>query len=128
MREGNQLQPQKLIWVGASKRDLLNLPRDVIRKLGQGLGLVQLGGTPLNAKVLHGFGGASVLELREHDPAGTYRAVYTVRFQDAVYVLHVFQKKARKGIATDQQDVDLIKARLKEAEAHHTRLGASQED
>jgi phage-related protein len=54
--------------------------------------------------------------------------VYTVRFQDAVYVLHVFQKKARKGIATDQQDVDLIKARLKEAEAHHARLGASQED
>lgn len=128
MQESDPLQPRKLIWVGASKRDLLDLPRGVIRKLGQGLGLVQLGGTPLNAKVLHGFGGASVIELREHDPAGTYRAVYTVRFQDAVYVLHVFQKKARKGIATDQQDVELIRARLKEAEAHHARTAKSQED
>lgn len=121
VEEGNEPKPKKLYWVGSSKRDLLNLPRDVFRKLGQGLGLVQLGGMPSDAKALQGFGGASVLELREHDRAGTYRAVYTVRFADTVYVLHVFQKKSKKGIATDQKDVELIRARLKEAEAHYGR-------
>ncbi len=114
-------QPKVLRWVGSSKRDLLALPRGVYRQFGQGLGLVQLGGTPIQAKVLQGFGGASVLELREDDRAGTYRAVYTVRFAEAVYVLHVFAKKSKKGIATDQQDIELIKARLKAAEADYTR-------
>lgn len=119
-------QPRELYWVGASKRDLQALPHDAARKLSQGLGLVQLGGTPLQAKVLQGFGGASVLELREHDRAGTYRAVYTVRFDDVVYVLHVFQKKAKKGIATSQQDVKLIRARLKQAEAHYAAYSAGR--
>lgn len=112
-------QPRKLCWVGSSKRDLLALPHDVVRKLGQGLGLVQLGGT-LQAKVLQGFGGA------EHDRAETYRAAYTVRFADMVYVLHVFHKKARKGIATFQQDVELIRASLKQAEAHYAAYGAKE--
>ena len=118
-------QPKVLRWVGSSKRDLLALPRDVYRQFGQGLGLVQLGGLPLQAKALQGFGGANVMELREDDRAGTYRAVYTVRFAGAIYVLHVFTKKSKKGIATDQQDIDLIKLRLKDAEAHYARHGKS---
>ncbi len=109
------------------KKDLSELPKDIVRKFGQGLRLVQLGGMPLNAKVLQGFGGASVLELRIHDQVGTYRAVDTVRFSDALYVLHVFQKKARKGIATDQHDIELIKSRLKDAQTHYAKRGTSQE-
>jgi phage-related protein len=128
MKMSDEPQPRKVRWVGSSKRDLLDLPRDVVRKLGQGLGLVQPGRTPLGAKALKGFGGASVLELREHDRTGTYRAVYTVRFADVIYVLHVFNKKSKRGIATDQQDIELIKARLKEAEAHYAIYGATEED
>jgi phage-related protein len=70
-------------------------------------------------KALRGFGGRSVLEVVEDDDGNTYRAVYTVRFAGVIYVLHAFQKKSRKGIATPKQDIDLIKARLKLAEAHY---------
>jgi phage-related protein len=68
---------------------------------------------------LKGFGGRSVLEIAVSDHAGTYRAVYTVRFGDAIYVLHVFQKKSKSGIATPQKDIDLIRSRLAEAERNH---------
>ena len=68
---------------------------------------------PPNAKPLRGFGGASVLEVVEDHDGSTYRAVYTVKFQGIVYVLHVFQKKSKRGIATPKHDIDLIKARLK---------------
>ena len=69
------------------------------------------------AKVLKGFGGAGVLELVEDDEGGTYRAVYTVRFAQAVFVLHCFQKKSKRGIATPKEDMEIIRARLKVAEA-----------
>jgi phage-related protein len=69
------------------------------------------------AKVLKGFGGAGVLEVVEDDEGGTYRAVYTVRFEEAVFVLHCFQKKSKRGIATPKQDMEIIRARLKVAEA-----------
>lgn len=78
-----------------------------------------MGETPPIAKALRGFGGAGVLELVEDDSAGTYRAVYTVRFATAVYVLHVFQKKSKRGRATPQRDLELIRQRLKEAQALH---------
>jgi len=74
---------------------------------------------PPTAKPLKGFGGTGVLELIEDDAAGTYRAVYTVRYLTAIYVLHVFQKKSKRGRQTPQQDIDLIKARLKRAEEIH---------
>jgi phage-related protein len=69
------------------------------------------------AKVLHGFGSAGVLEVVEDDAGGTYRAVYTVKFKEAVFVLHCFQKKSRRGIATPKGDIDIIRSRLKVAEA-----------
>jgi phage-related protein len=84
---------------------------------------VQIGLTPPIAKVLKGFGGAGVLELIEDDAGGTYRAVDTVSYSTAVYVLHVFQKKSKRGTQTSQRDIDLIRERLKRArEIHEMKL------
>jgi phage-related protein len=105
-----------VIWIGSSLRDLRALPPDVRRDIGQALYTAQRGETDPAAKPLKGFGGTRVMEIVEDDRSGTYRAVYTVRFADAVYVLHVFQKKSRRGIATPKQDIDLIHRRLTEAE------------
>jgi phage-related protein len=91
----------------------------VRRSFGVSLFAVQIGETPPIAKPLRGFGGAGVLELVERDVAGTYRAIYTVRFASAIYVLHVFQKKSKRGRETPQVEVDLIRERLKRAEALH---------
>ncbi len=111
--------PKPLKWIGASKEDLLQFP-DVVRKaMGHALHLAQINLKPPNAKPLRGFGGGSVLEVAEDHNRGTYRAVYTVKFQGTVYVLHVFQKKSKKGIETPRSDIDLIKARLKAAAADH---------
>ena len=87
--------------------------------MGYALYEVQIGDEPLAAKALKGFGGRSVLELVDDFEGGTFRTVYTVRFADVVYVLHAFQKKAKKGIATPRQDIELVRARLREAELHH---------
>ncbi|MDF3809712.1 MULTISPECIES: type II toxin-antitoxin system RelE/ParE family toxin [Rhodopseudomonas] len=99
------------------------MPLRVRRNFGTALFAAQLGVTPPTAKILKGFGGGGVVELIEDDRSGTYRAVYTVRFHTAVYVLHVFQKKSKHGIATAQADIELIKARLKIAEALHKERG-----
>ena len=95
------------------------LPKEVRRSFGVALFAVQIGETPPVAKPLRGFGGAGVLELVEDDAGGTYRAVYTVRYATAVYVLHVFQKKSKRGRETPQRDIDLIKDRLKRADELH---------
>jgi phage-related protein len=110
-----------------AKRDWDELPRSIQKHMGFALGQAQQGLTPAIAKVLQGFGGATVLELKDDDEAGTYRAVYTVRFEDAIYVLHAFQKKSTKGIATNKADIELIKARLKWAEREHARRQKEQE-
>src|SRR4029079_13272010 len=101
--------------VGASRRDMRTMPKEVRRSFGVALYAVQTGETPPIAKVLKGFGSAGVLELIEDDAAGTYRAVYTVRFATAIYVLHVFQKKSKQGTETPQRDMNVIKERLKRA-------------
>ena len=93
------------------------LPTDVRRLFGFALSLAQVGDQHDAAKVLKGFGSAGVLEIVEDDAGGTYRAVYTVRFEEAVFVLHCFQKKSKRGIATPKKDMDIIRARLKVAEA-----------
>ena len=104
-------------WIGSSHKDLMALPADVRRFFGFALSLAQAGDKHEATKVLKGFGGAGVLEVLEDDIGGTYRAVYTVRFAEAVFVLHCFQKKSRRGIATPKADMDIIHARLKIAEA-----------
>ena len=92
------------------------LPEEVIDTFGYALYLAQAGKKHEQAKPLHGFGSAGVLEIVEDWRGNAYRAVYTVRFAAAVFVLHVFQKKAKSGIATPKQDMELIRGRLKVAE------------
>ena len=87
--------------------------------MGYALYQAQLGLKSASARPLTGFGGASVLEIVDDFQTDTYRAVYTVRFADVVYVLHAFQKKSKKGIATPKADLDLIKRRLRAAEKDH---------
>jgi phage-related protein len=106
-----------LAWIASSYKDLMVFPPDVRRRFGYALSLAQMGDQDDAAKVLKGFGGAGVLEVVEYDAGGTYRAVYTVKFAEAVFVLHCFQKKSKSGIATPKADMDIIRARLKVAEA-----------
>jgi phage-related protein len=113
---------RSLEWIGSSCKDLMALPADVRRMFGFALSLAQLGDRHDAAKVLKGFGGAGVLEVVEDDAGGTYRAVYTVKFPEAVFVLHCFQKKSKRGIATPKEDMDIIIARLRVAEAYVKEL------
>ena len=114
-----RFEQKPCIFIGSSLKDLRRFPAKVKNRIGFALNEVQEGGEPLAAKSLRGFGGRAVLELIDDFDSDTYRAVYTVRFAGVVYVLHAFQKKARKGIATPQQDMELIKSRLRDAELHH---------
>lgn len=110
-------QEKPLIWIGGSKKDLIALAFDVRKFFGHALDFAQRGGMHDAAKPLKGFGSAGVLEIVADDAGGTYRAVYTVKFAEAVFVLHCFQKKSKSGIATPKVDMDIIRARLKVAEA-----------
>ena len=112
-RERIWLKP--LEWIGSSKKDLKALPDDVVDVFGYALFLAQAGGKHDQAKPLRGFGSADVLEVIEDFRGDAYRAVYTVRFEERVFVLHVFQKKSKTGIATPKRDMDLIRDRLKVA-------------
>jgi len=107
------------VWIGSSRKDLRKFPRVVRRDFGQALYAAQQGETDPSAKPLRGFGGGSVLEIVTNYDGNTWRAVDTVRYSDAIYVLHAFQKKSKKGIATPQKEVDLIRQRLTEAERFH---------
>lgn len=114
----SKLPVKPLEWVASSKKDLMAMPSEVVDVFGFALHLAQYGGKHPQAKPLKGFGSAGVLEAVEDDDGNTYRAVYTVRFGNAVYVLHCFQKKSHKGIETPKQDIDLIRDRLKLAQIH----------
>jgi phage-related protein len=104
------------------------LPKRVRCNFGVALFAAQTGVTPPSAKVLKGFGGAGVLELVEDDAAGTYRAVYTVRYVCAIYVLHVFKKKSKRGVAMAKADMDLIEVQLKRAADMHRTGGIGKSD
>jgi phage-related protein len=108
-----------LFWMGSSRKDLRRFPAEVQDEMGYALRDAQFGGRRLNAEVMKGFGGAGVVEVVQDFDGDTYRAAYTVRFEDAVYVLHAFQKKSRRGVATPQRDIKLNRSRLRDAEAHH---------
>ena len=118
MEDRRSIKP--ISWVGAAKGDFDGFPKSVQREMGFELYIVQIGRMPMSAKALRGFRGGSVLELRAHDErSNIYRTVYTVRFASAIYVLHAFQKKSKRGIATSKRDIGLIKARLKLAAEDH---------
>ena len=110
----DELKP--VFWIGSSRRDLRGMPPQVRSNVGQALYTAQQGMTDPAAKPLKGFGGARVMEIVERYRTDAYRAVYTAHFETAIYVLHVFQKKSKTGIATPKQDIDLIKRRFAEAE------------
>ncbi len=114
--------PKKPVsWMGTSRRDLKNFPKFIRQRFGHALWEVQKGEHPDHAKILRGFGGASVLEIREEYEGNAFRAVYSVGFLGVVYVLHVFQKKSKKGIKTPAKDLSLINRRLKMAEEDYAR-------
>jgi phage-related protein len=105
-------------WIGSSRDDLRAFPDEVRRVMGVAINDAQNGEEHPRAKALRGFGGRSVQVVDDED-GDTYRAVYTVRFAGVIYVLHAFQKKSKKGSETPKRDIELIKARLKVAEAHY---------
>ena len=104
-----------LDWVGSSKRDFLSFPESVKHELGNALGLAQFGGKQPKAKPWKGHG-PGIFEVVEDHDGDTYRAVYTVRHREVVYVLHAFQKKSPKGIRTARTDIDMIARRLRLAQ------------
>ena len=115
-----------LLWVASSKRDYREFPSEVQDGFGFGLFLVQTGQHPPSAKPLKGLG-SGTFELIEDFDGDTYRAVYTVAFREAVYVLHAFKKKSKRGSRTPQTDIDLIRRRLRiAAEDHALRYGKDE--
>ncbi len=112
------MDEKPLEWTGASKRDLMDFPDDARRAIGYALGVAQLGARHPAAKPWKGQG-PGVLEVVESHDGNAYRAVYTVRFAKALYVLHCFQKKSPSGVRTAKNDIDLIHQRLKAAEQHY---------
>ena len=105
-------------WMGSSKADLKRFPDPVQGRMGFAIYRAQLGRRHRDAKPLKGFGPGVVEVVARHD-GDTFRAVYTARFEGAVYVLHAFQKKAKRGIATPKPELDLVRRRLAAAERHY---------
>ena len=105
-----------VIWMGSSRKDFCEMPSEVQDAMGYALFVAQQGGKHHTAKPLKGFGGAGVHELVSDYRGDSFRAVYTVRFPGAVYLLHAFQKKSKKGGETPKADMELIKRRLRDAE------------
>jgi phage-related protein len=114
-----------LLWVASSKRDFREFPAQVQDDLGFQLYLAQIGQHPPSAKPLKGLGSGTV-ELVDDFDGDTYRAVYTVRFSDAVYVLHAFKKKSKRGVKTPHPDIDLVKRRLRDAELDCTERSSTE--
>jgi phage-related protein len=109
----DRVEPKPLIWRGSSKSDFMEFPSAAQREMGYALFLAQMGERhPTMAKTIKGFGGGTVVEVREGGDGNAYRAVYTVRYANAVFVLHAFQKKSKTGAATPKTDIDLIRRRL----------------
>lgn len=112
-----------LYWMGSSRKDLMALPQEVRKFFGHALDFAQRGDKHQAAKVLKGFGGAGVLEIVKDDRTGSYRAVYVVKFEQAIFVLHCFSKKSKHGVETPKADMDLIRWRLDEAQALAKEMG-----
>ena len=106
---------KRIDFIGSSREGLKKFPEEVKLNIGYALYEAQRGQKPAAAKPLKGFSGAGVLEIVENFSSGTYRTVYTVRFQKVIYILHCFQKKSKHGVKTPQQDINLIKQRLRVA-------------
>jgi phage-related protein len=127
MRKHRPVEEKPLHWVASAKKDLLEFPEEVVDNIGYALGVVQHGGRPPSAKPWKGLG-PGVDEIVEDGPSGTYRAVYTVRFAKAVYVLHAFQKKSPSGVKTARTDIELIRKRLNAAKEDYEERYGEEKD
>ena len=112
-------QPKPLFWMSSTQEDLRAFPQEVRQVMGYALYLAQVGDKHLDAKPLKGFAGVGVLEIVADHDGDAFRAVYTVRFADAVYALHAFQKKSTRGIATPKREIERIRQRLRRAQVHY---------
>jgi phage-related protein len=111
-------------WIASSREDLKSFPEAIQRSFGYAVFLAQEGKKAPDAKPLKGIvSGAGVLEVVDDYQTDAYRVVYTVRFSNAVYVLHAFQKKAKRGIATPKREIDLIRRRFEAARVHYELMG-----
>jgi phage-related protein len=113
------VKAKPVVWVGTSKEELKAFPEVVQKMVGYALWFAQIGSKHPHAKPLRGFGGAGVVEIFEDSEGNAYRAVYTVKFREFVYVLHCFQKKSKRGAETPRANVALIASRLRLAEADY---------
>jgi phage-related protein len=107
---------KEVIWMGGSLKDLRAFPDEVRQVFGTAIYYAQLGGKHPQAMTMKGYKGAGVLEVVEDHLGDTYRCMYTVRYAGKIYVLHVFQKKSKKGVATPQPEIDLVNSRLKDVQ------------
>ena len=115
MRETEQEREIKpIVWVGSSHEDLKEFPEDVQDEIGYALYITQIGDKHPKAKSLKRFSG--VMEIRSNYKSDTYRAVYTTKIGDEIYVLHAFQKKSKRGNQTPKKEINLIKRRLQRAQ------------
>ena len=112
----SEIRVKLVTWIASSYKDFRELPESVQDAMGYALYQAQIGEKHSSAKPLKGFGGAGVLEIVKDHAGDTFRAVYTVKFAMAIYVLHAFQKKSKSGIKTPTEDMELIRRRLKAAE------------
>jgi phage-related protein len=126
VKPASEDQPKAVRWVGSSKGDVSEFPAEVRRRVGGALWEAQVGRKAPYAKPLKGFGDAGVLEIVDDFDGDTFRAVYTVRFAKAVYVLHAFQKKSKRGVATPKAELDLIEQRLKRAREDYEQWTKSE--
>jgi phage-related protein len=117
----DHLTPKPVHWMGSSRAELRRFPEDVRRRVGFALWRAQIGGKAAYAKPMKGFGGTGVLEIVNDFDGDTYRTIYTVRFKDAIYVLHAFQKKSTRGIATPRIQLAVIEERLKRAKEDYEK-------
>lgn len=121
MSSGSRIAPKPVVWIASSRDDLRAFPEDAKDTVGHALWFAQTDRKHDSAKPLRGFGGAGVLEVIESFEGNAYRAVYTVKFEGFVYVLHCFQKKSKRGRETPGIEVDMIRSRLRIAEEDHKR-------
>lgn len=121
-------KPKELVWIGSSLKDLRDFPEDVRQVMGFALFLAQTGGKHPAAKPLKGFHGAGVLEVVDDFDGDTFRTVFTVRFTEAVYVLHAFKKKSKKAIQTPKRVIDLVRQRYEAARRHYEARAATEKE
>lgn len=107
---------KEIVWIGTSKEDLKKFPKNVMKVMGYALDVAQKGGKAEIAKPLKSIvKGATIFEIVDDYDKDTYRAVYAVKFEKYLYVLHTFKKKSTKGISTPKHIIDLVRERYKEA-------------